>query len=672
MGSLNRNTMRGSILFLALPMGIGFARQELEICGTHRLRAAEEMALHAASSRTLAKAGKVRATSRQTGRDEGNIFVLEDEGDVVTRRNLFNLEGREIAFFPVEDGYRYEVRNAEFDSSAATRGGPLTGLDDDDSKPVTLPFEFPYFGRRYTSLFLNSDGNLTFEGKDDASASRSVGRATAGLPRISGLYRDLDPSRVPDGVRVLLETERAVFTWNDVPDFQDAGIGPRNTFQIRLYPDGRIEFTYSSVRTRTAVVGIGRGRIVPGDAFVAFSEGHGTRAFPGAIVERFSDVEEVDTVFAARRFFETHGDSFDFIAFYNDIGVPAGDGAIAWESTVRNGASGFGEPIGDDGAFYGSSTRLQGIMNMGPLTQYPDDPFTPVPGRLGAGDTSLSVLAHEFGHRWLAFVSVRDQTPTGNTPMLGRQGAHWSFAFNSEASLLEGNRINDNGVNARPRFVTVATAEAYSPLDQYLMGLRPPGEVPPVFYVANPSTPTGNRAPLVGVSFDGIRRDVTIDELIGIHGPRYPDHEISQRNFRLAIVLVTRAGQPFADRSLAKVERFRQAFEAYFERVTSGRASVDTTLRPAIHSSAWPAIAMEVGTETEVWVSLPYGRESDTEIAIQTSGRLTAPPTLTIPAGETVALLRIRAGEAGVAEVQLTEASGTLAPAFTKVRIVAR
>jgi len=29
--------------------------------------------------------------------------------------------------------------------------------------------------------------------------------------------------------------------------------------------------------------------------------------------------------------------------------------------------------------------------------------------------------------------------------MLGTQLAHWAFTFNSEASLLEGNRIRDNG-----------------------------------------------------------------------------------------------------------------------------------------------------------------------------------------------------------------------------------
>ena len=59
--------------------------------------------------------------------------------------------------------------------------------------------------------------------------------------------------------------------------------------------------------------------------------------------------------------------------------------------------------------------------------------------------------------------------------MLGYQSAHWDFKFNSDASLMEGNRIQDNGAGASPRFLTTGAVEGYSALDQYLMGLRAPG-----------------------------------------------------------------------------------------------------------------------------------------------------------------------------------------------------
>lgn len=674
MGSLIRNTSRARVLFLAaLYGGTGIARQDPQLCGSHALRTAEEIALHQRASILTAMAGKSRSVMRVAGRDEGNLFILEDQGDVITRRNIFNLSGRGLAFTPADSaatGYRFELGDARYDADAAARGVPLSGLDDDDSRPLSLPFEFPYFGRAYKSLFLNSDGNLTFGERDDSSADRSVGRATAGLPRISALYRDLDPSRAPGGVRVLLEPERAVFSWVDVPDYQDFGIGPRNTFQIRLYPNGLVEMSFSQVLTLTAVTGIGRGVIQPGDSVLSFSTADSGVIHTGGVVERFTDLEEVDTVLAARRFFESHSDSYDAIAFYNDLGVSPGAGTIAWESTVRNNISGIGDRVADDGSFYGSPTRLQAILNMGPLSQYPDDPLAVVPGRISAGDNSLSVLAHEFGHRWLAFVSVRDQSASGDSPMLGRQSAHWSFAFNSEASLLEGNRIADNGPQARPRFATVAVTEAYSPLDQYLMGLRPASEVPPVFYVANPSILTTGRSPMVGILFDGTRRDVAVQELIDLYGSRYPDHQISQRRFRLAIVLITRAGLPFTDRSIAKVERVRQAFEPYFDRVTGGRASVDTTLRDGIFTTAFPAIAVAQATENEIWVTIPAPRNSDLELSVTAGPGLSAPATVIIPAGETGVRFSLTAHGSGVVDLSVEDPSRSLAPSQAKVRIV--
>src|SRR5205085_8883578 len=109
------------------------------------------------------------------------------------------------------------------------------------------PFAFPFFGATYRQLFVNSDGNLTFNAADTASAARSLGRMTSGPPRISPLFDDLDPSRTAGGVRVLAQAARVVISWIGVPEWQATGIGPSQTFQVRLYADGRIEFSYSGV-----------------------------------------------------------------------------------------------------------------------------------------------------------------------------------------------------------------------------------------------------------------------------------------------------------------------------------------------------------------------------------------------------------------------------------------
>src|SRR5262249_17500161 len=149
-------------------------------------------------------------------------------------------------------------------------GTPLAALDDDDTRAVTLPFAFPFFGATYTQVFVNSDGNLTFTAGDAASTDRSLGRMTAGPPRISPLFDDLDPALTPGGVRVFADKTRVVVSWVSVPEWEAAGIGPRQTFQVRFYPDGRVEFSYSGINATSAVVGIAPGNLLGSTSLVDF------------------------------------------------------------------------------------------------------------------------------------------------------------------------------------------------------------------------------------------------------------------------------------------------------------------------------------------------------------------------------------------------------------------
>src|SRR5204863_1192664 len=121
--------------------------------------------------------------------------------------------------------------------------------------------------------------------------------------------------------------------------------------------------------------------------------------------------------------------------------------------------------------------------NMGRLNDYPLDPSALVPARAGSADTSMTVLGHESGHLFLAFASVPDPTDPTARPMIGFGGSHWSFVFNSEASLNEGEQITDRGATVVPRFLTTAVTQGYAPLDRYLMGLGPASDVPPSFLV---------------------------------------------------------------------------------------------------------------------------------------------------------------------------------------------
>src|SRR5262249_35030300 len=301
-----------------------------------------------------------------------------------------------------------------------------------------------------------------------------------------------------------------------------------------LYPDGRIEIAYHGINVPEAVVGITPGGRTPVTLIDLMNPTMSTLS--GGIADIFANIDSVDIVTAAQKFYQTHDDAYDYLIFYNAENVAAGSGVVAYEATVRSTGKGYGDGIYDYGAEYGSPRRLRAVLNMGPLSQYPVDPGGIVPGRRVSGDTPLTVLGHEAGHLYLALVSVPDPNPNANPPMLGRAFVHWAFTFNSEASFLEGNRIEDRGPGASPRFVTTATVAGYSALDRYLMGLLPPEQVPPTFAVLNSGEANG-RAPQAGVLMTGNRLGISIDEIIKTAGRRVPDSTVAQRRYRFAVVL---------------------------------------------------------------------------------------------------------------------------------------
>ncbi len=504
--------MRKSSSFLLaclLVAGQAFSKEIQVTCGTHRDNLQEALRLHRDSEQRRKRSAAVRAEVQPPQasrvRDFGHIAVIEDSDGVVTRPNAFDLNRKTIVFRPAAPNaprYRFETGDIVFDAAAL---GDRLDLSDDDSAVRPIGFAFPFFGTAYREVYINSDGNLTFGAGDESSSARSLGRVTAGPPRIAPLFRDLDPSRSSSGVRAFSDGTRFIVTWMEVPEYSDFSNAPVQTFQVRLYPDGRIEFAFQDITTDEALSGISPGMLQGETAIVDFLNG-ASQEYAGTIAETFGATLEVDIVTTAQTFYSAHDDAYDYLVIYNSVldergrPVQAGDNAVAYEVTVRNNRSGYGDSPIDAGREFGSPYRLQSVLNLGPLSQYLDNPHSIVDKRAVSRDTPMTVLAHEAGHLFLAYASVRDPLSPDARPMLGRQGAHWAFTFNSEASLLEGNRIEDRGAAVDPdsRFLTTKTVEGFSPLDQYLMGFRAADEVLPTFLVERPVGTSSSRPPQPG------------------------------------------------------------------------------------------------------------------------------------------------------------------------------
>lgn len=645
-----RRSVLACSLLLWLAGAFAPARTVPRVCGTERGSRLAAPAEHEAQWRQLRRLKPaLRAASAPWSRDYGHIAVMDAQGGVVMEPNPFNLTGRSIAFLPVTpDASRYRLVTGPqgYDEQAASQGQAIQGLGDDDHRSIGLPFDFPFFGQPRRIMLVHSDGAVTFGQPDTDSSSRSLGRLFSGPPRIAPLFADLDPSR-GGSVIVSLDANRVTVTWRDVPEYRDFGTGPRQTVQLVLEPSGRITFHYFSGTPSAAVAGIAPGYL-QGQAEVVDYDAPPSGEFSSAVAERFGSERMLDIVRIAQRFYETHEDAYDYLVIFNSLGIEASQGAVAYEVTVRSNTTGIGDLALDRGYVYGSPWRLQAVMNMGPLSQYPRDPYARV-GSRGAitGDSAMTILGHEAGHLFLALASVRDPARPGDLPMLGAQLAHWSFNFHSDASLLEGNRIADNGDGT---FLTTATVEGFSALDQYLMGLRGPGEVDPVFYVAN-SNVSRNALPRVNVTLRGSRRNVTIEELIGAEGPRTPDDTVAQRLFRFAFVLIVPPGTEPSAEELAQLETYRAEFEPFYHRAAGGRAWAGASLQRMLKSTLWPAAGGVAGEPIPVRFSIARPMERDLRIHLYASSFIEPLEPVVIPAGATEAAAQLRASAAGVADV---------------------
>jgi uncharacterized protein (TIGR03437 family) len=648
------------------------ARHVTAGCGTSGTTPAEVMFLHRQAERARAARPKaLAAAAASTNRDIGNVAIIEASDGTVETLNQFDLDQATVTFTLAGTArYRYAYSGLGYDGSAADQGSPAVALGDDDSRQFALPFAFPFYGATYRQVFLNSDGNLTFTAADSASSDRSVGRMTGGPPRISPLFDDLDPSRSPGSVRFFADSSHVVFSWVNVPDYVT---GVPQTFQVRLYLDGRIQFSYSGVNPTSAVVGIAPGLAQAGTTLVSFLN-DASAEYPAAVVERFGNTQpDIDIVAVAQKFYETHEDAYDYLVIYNNMGIGAGPTALAYESTVRSSGAGYGVPLQDYGPEYGSAARLRSVLNMGDLSMYPQDPNALVPVRAPQQDTPLTVLGHESGHLFLAFASIPDPVDPTAKPMIGYQGAHWSFVYDSEASLLEGEQITDRGSG---HFVTAAITQGYAPLDRYLMGFAPPTsmDVPDTFVVLNPSvSPLQHQ--LSGIPFTGTRLNISVNDVIQAMGRRTPDYTVAQHRFRFGFILLVPQGAQDASftGAVQQVETYRQQFVAAYTKFSANLAAADTTLNRSVRLSLFPAAGVVAGGSATANLSVQTPPKTDlvVKLAVPSDGFAQVPPQVTIAAGATSANFTVSGIKAGVEELLATPADSIYETAFARMQVAA-
>ena len=168
----------------------------------------------------------------------------------------FDLSYSTFTFTPDASSSSYSVcRTVAAAFPTDPSGGNVLVLTDDSFEPVTLSGtnHVRLYARSTNVVFIGSNGYLTLnQGSTEYSESFA---SHFQLPRLSGLFRDLNPEN-GGTISWLQMSNRLVVTYQGVPEY----VAPTsNNFQFELFFDGRIRLTYLQMGASYGLAGLSAG-----------------------------------------------------------------------------------------------------------------------------------------------------------------------------------------------------------------------------------------------------------------------------------------------------------------------------------------------------------------------------------------------------------------------------
>jgi hypothetical protein len=127
-------------------------------------------------------------------------------------------------------------------------GTPVYLDDDDYAGPISIGFTFPFYDNNYSSLYIGSNGVLTFSGGDETYTNTNIPNSSQPNNFIAMYWDDLDPYS-GGNIYYYRDTSnnRFIVSFVGVPFYYLwYGTGSA-TFEAVLYPDGDIELNYATM-----------------------------------------------------------------------------------------------------------------------------------------------------------------------------------------------------------------------------------------------------------------------------------------------------------------------------------------------------------------------------------------------------------------------------------------
>lgn len=175
----------------------------------------------------------------------------------------FDLHNSTIRFIPDGSGdFYYACKLPATSLPTDPTGGTTLSLGDDSSVQIAPTTPVLLYGVSHSSLFVNANGNLTFDSGDgnwQESLADHFSQA-----RVAALFHDLNPAS-GGTISWKQTTDRIAVTYLEVPKY---GTSAPNTFQVELFFNGEIHITWLTINLTNCICGLSPGGGLPAD-FVA-------------------------------------------------------------------------------------------------------------------------------------------------------------------------------------------------------------------------------------------------------------------------------------------------------------------------------------------------------------------------------------------------------------------
>ncbi len=281
--------------------------------------------------------------------------------------------------------------------------------------------------------------------------------------------------------------------------------------------------------------------------------------------------DSVNVSSAISNFYKAHPDKdiYDFISIFNTF-TDSTQPHLHYQ--VKNSVEGIGLGIFDASSQFGNPKNLLGVNYMN--SSY-TSPGQTSPSLLQA---NFSVLTHEIVHQWAMFIG--DRISCGVDCASGwkfKADDAWHFSrwantkFTRNGQMLSdvngGFAWTDNGNGTYT--VGDSVTQGFSPLTLYLMGLLPASSFSGFSFIQ----PTTNDYNLTTVT--GSLKTLSLSDLVRQYGVRTPDYSSSQKDFKMAYVILAHKGEQPTKDQLDAINYIADNYPKQWSIETNGASTIN-------------------------------------------------------------------------------------------------